>query len=634
MLGFFRNMAATWPARIFFAALALAFIGWGVSGKINLGGSDPSAVAMVGDSRVPAATFDQQYRAAMQRLSQQFPDPSQMPAGLRKQVAEETLNRMIAQTALDDQARHLGLAAPDAAVQASIKSTPAFAGLDGKFDHDKYLQVLHDNNLTPGLFQEIVRGETTKNQLLGAAVVGGTPSDTLVKLAYAYVNEARSVDMVQVPLAGHTPPADPGDTVLQRYYANNPSKYTAPEYRHIRVVVLSPDSIGRSLPLTDVDLRAWYDAHKADFTTEETRALQVITVGAQAPAEKLAAKWNAGASWDDMQAAAKSANATATSLDDTSKAGIPAPELADAAFAAPLNVVTGPVKEPLGYQLVRVTAITPAKHPTFTDMRDTVRTKLGEERAADLIDARAQKLQDLFAGGSRMDEVPADIGAAGAEGTLDAKGNTPDGPPAPLPATGAARTKIIADAFAAKKGETTQFTEGPDHVWYEVLVDNVTPATPRPFATMRAGVLADWQAEQIRHDTESEAARLLATIKGGQTIAAAAWGTGRQVTRSAPIMRTRAPVGVPEQLAQIVFSLKQGEPTMVESPTGYVVATVAEIRHPDPAADKSGMEDIRRQIAASLRDMMANAYATSVMRETRVVPNQQLVNQLTGGPAE
>src|SRR5665213_2306250 len=117
MLGFFRNMAATWPARILFAALALAFIGWGVSGKINLGGSDPSAVAMVGDSRVPAATFDQQYRAAMQRLSQQFPDPSQMPAGLRKQVGEETLNRMIAQTALDDQARHLGVAAPDAAIQ-------------------------------------------------------------------------------------------------------------------------------------------------------------------------------------------------------------------------------------------------------------------------------------------------------------------------------------------------------------------------------------------------------------------------------------------------------------------------------------------------------------------------------------
>jgi peptidyl-prolyl cis-trans isomerase D len=335
-----------------------------------------------------------------------------------------------------------------------------------------------------------------------------------------------------------------------------------------------------------------------------------------------------------MQAAAKSAKATATTLDDTTKAGIPAPELADAAFNAPMDVVTGPVKEPLGYQLVRVTGVTPAKHPSFTDMRDTARTKLGEERAADLIDARAQKLQDLFAGGSRMDEVPADIGASGAEGTLDAQGNKPDGTPAPLPATGAARTKIIADAFAAKKGETTQFTEGPDHVWYEVQVDDVTPAAPRPFATVRAKVLADWQAEQIRHTTETEAARLLSTIKGGQTIAAAAWGTGRQVTRSAPISRNRVPDGVPEQLAQIVFSLKQGEPTMVSSPTGYVVAVLATINHPDPASDKPGMEDVRRGMASTLRDMMINAYAMSVMRETRIVPNEKLVNQLTGGPAD
>jgi peptidyl-prolyl cis-trans isomerase D len=634
MLGFFRTMADTWPARILFVALALAFIGWGVSGKINLSGSDPSAVAMVGDSRVPAATFDQQYRAAMQRLSQQFPDPSQLPPAVRKQVAQETLNRMVAQTALDNQARRLGLAAPDAAVQASITSTPEFAGLDGKFSYDKYLQVLRDNNLTPALFQNIVRGETTKNQLLSAAEAGGTPSDTLTKLAYAYLNETRSLDMVQVPLAGHAAPADPGDTVLQRYYANNTQRYTAPEYRHIRVVVLSPDSIGRSLPLTDVDLRAWYDAHKADFTTEETRSLQVITLGTQDAAEKLAAKWKAGASWDVMQAAAKAANATATTLDDTGKAGIPAPELADAAFAAPLNTVTGPIKEPLGYQLVRVTAITPAKHPSFADMRDTARTKLGEERAADLIDARAQKLQDLFAGGSRMDEVPADIGAAGAQGTLDSKGNTPDGTPAPLPATGAARDKIIADAFAAKKGETTQFAEGPDHVWYEVQVDDVTPAAPRPFATVRASVLADWQAEQVRHATETEAARLLSTIKGGQTIAAAAWGTGRQVTRSEPITRNRAPEGVPEQLAQIVFRLKQGEPTMVSTPTGFVVATVAAITHPDPAADKPGMEDIRHGLSATLRDMLVNAYATSVMRDTRVVPNEKLVDQISGGPAE
>ena len=66
--------------------------------------------------------------------------------------------------------------------------------------------------------------------------------------------------------------------------------------------------------------------------------------------------------------------------------------------------------------MVRVTAITPAKNPTEADLHDKIRETVGTEKAADLIDARAQKLQDLFAGGSHIDEVPADIGAVGVQG--------------------------------------------------------------------------------------------------------------------------------------------------------------------------------------------------------------------------
>jgi len=634
MLGFFRTLTTTWPARIFFFALALAFVGWGVSGKISLGGPDPSSVATVGGVRVSSAMFEQQYHGALQRMAQQYPDPAQLPAGLRREVANQTLTRLVAQQALDNQAQRMGLAAPDAAVQDSITATPEFQGTNGKFDHDHYLAVLRENNLTPAMMQNLTRQDITKNQILQAVVAGGAPSATMTKLIYAYFNETRRADMVQIPFAGRTPPADPGDVVLQRYYSNNMARYTAPEYRRIRAVILSPGTIGRTLPLTDADLHAWYDAHKPDFTSPELRSMQVITLGTEDIATKLANQWKAGASWDAMQAAAKAANATATTLDQTTEEGIPAPELGSAAFAAPLDTVIGPIKELLGYQLVRVTAVIPAKNPSFADERDSARTHLGEERAADLIDARAQKLQDLFAGGNRIDEVPADIGAAGVQGTLDAKGKTPDGTTAPLPATGDARTKIIADAFAAKKGEMTQFTEGPDHVWYALQVDDITPAAPRPFATVRAAVLSDWQTDQIRHSAETEAARLLATVRSGQTLTAAAWGTGRQVVRSAPIPRTRPPADIPAQLAQVLFTLKQGEPTMIETPTGFVVATLADVTHPDPAADKTGMDEVRQGLSRALRDMLIQAYANTVIRDAKVVPNEKLVEQLTAGPAE
>jgi peptidyl-prolyl cis-trans isomerase D len=629
MLGFFRNLAATWPARLLFLALAAAFVVWGVSGKISMGGPDPTSVATVGDARVSAVSFQQQFHETMQRVTQQFPDPTQIPAFYRKQIADQTLQRLVTQQAIDNEAQRMGLVAPDKAVEASITAIPAFQGLTGKFDHDTYLQVLRQNNLTPAAFQDMTRLDIVKDQLLQAVVAGGAPSGTMAKLVYDYFNETRHADMVQVPFAGRTPPAPPVDTVLQRYYANNIAKYTAPEYRHIRMVILSPQTIGRSLPITDADMRTWYDGHKAEFSAPETRSLQVITVGTAQDAQKLAAQWKSGATWDTMQGTAKASGATATTLDNTTVQAIPAPELAQAAFAAPLNEVAGPIKEPLGFQLVRVNAITPAKNPTLADLQETVRDRIGSERAMDLIDARAQKLQDLFAGGNRIDEVPADIGAAGDQGTLDAQGNTRDGTPAPIPATGAARTKIIADAFAAKKGETTQFTEGPDHVWYAVQVDDITPAAPRPFASVRDKVLADWQTEQVHHDAEADAARLLATVKAGQSLAASAWGSGRQVIRSAPVTRTRTPPGVPGNLAPILFTLKVGEPTMLETPSGFMVATLADIVHPDPKADPDGMKQVHDGLARALRDVVVETYAHALLADAHVVPNEALVQQLS-----
>ena len=91
MLGFFRKLAGTWPARIFFIALAAAFVGWGVSSKVNLTGGDANSVATVGGKSIAAQDFNQAFREDMQRVAQRYPDPTQIPAEVRQSVANQTL---------------------------------------------------------------------------------------------------------------------------------------------------------------------------------------------------------------------------------------------------------------------------------------------------------------------------------------------------------------------------------------------------------------------------------------------------------------------------------------------------------------------------------------------------------------
>jgi peptidyl-prolyl cis-trans isomerase D len=634
MLSSLRKMADTWPARILFMILAAAFVGWGVSGKMSMGGVDPTSVANVEGKPIATSAFQAAFRQDMEKIGKRFGDPSQVPPAVRRSVAQQTLARLVTQQALDNEARRLGVVAPDAAVQKAITAMPAFQGVDGSFDHATYLGVLAQNNMTPVLFQTYMQMDIAKNQVLAAVQAGAQPSDMLTRMVYQYLNQGRQADLVSLTFASHAPPAPPADAVLRRYYANNPKQYTAPEYRHIKAVILSAATIGRSLPVSDAEMRSWFTAHKAEFDAPEKRSIQVITAATKTVADQLTALWKTNAAWPAIEAAAKNAGASTAELDDTTKDGVPAPELGAAAFAAALNTVTGPVSEPLGFQVVKVTAITPAKNPSLADLRDIVRQRIGAEKAADLLDARAQKLQDLFAGGSHIDEVPADIGAAGAEGTLDAQGMTPDGVKAPIPAPDAVRAVIIAEAFKTAKGETSQFTEGPDHAWYAVAVDGIIPAAAKPFETVRAQVLADWQAAQIRHDTEAEAAKLVGTVNGGQTIANAAWGSGQMVTRSPVLKRNHPAQGVPAQLNQLIFTLKPGEATMVQSDTGFVVARLAQVVKADPATDPSGLAEVRQGLTRALADDYLMSFATAVREAAQPTVNAKVLEQMTQTPGE
>jgi peptidyl-prolyl cis-trans isomerase D len=628
MLSTLRHFSGTWPARIFFLILGASFASWGIADVVRNLGAGSGAIATVDGHDITPAQFQQEFQIGWRRVIERFPDPSQIPPEMRHSVAQQTLDKLVTQQALADEVKLLALTVPDSAVRQSVFSTQGFQGPDGSFSRPIFLQVLQSNGLTEAGYLDLVRQDLAQNELLGAVQASVAPSKLLTDLVFTYMNEKRQADTVFLPFAGQTPPADPGDQVLRRFYDNNAPRYTAPEYRHIKVVVLSPDTIARGLPLSDADMRAWYTQHQAEFKAPEKRSLQVVTTSTAESAAKIAAEWSGGASWEAIQAAAKAAGASAVGLDDTTRSGVPSPELAKAAFGAALDAVTGPIQEPLGFQLVRVTKIDPARNPSFADLTDTIRQRLGAEKAADLIDARAQKLQDIFAGGAKIDEVPSDLGAAGAEGTLDGQGNTLDGTPAPLPAKGDLRQQIIATAFKTNPGDPIQPTEGAQHAWYAVAVDSVTKPSLKPFDQVRGQVLADWQHDQIRRAQETAAAKLLTLVKSGQSLTNAAWGSGLAVSRTPPLERNRPQDGIPAELIQTIFSLRLGQATMVETNAGFMVASVANIIKPDPKADPSGLEQATKGLTSALRDDAFLSYAQALRTAAKPVVNAQALERL------
>jgi peptidyl-prolyl cis-trans isomerase D len=628
MLSSFRKFAGTWPARILFLVLVAAFGSWGIADVVRNLGAGSGAVATVHGHDITPDEFMQDYDTTLRRYSQQLPDPSQIPAQLKQRIAMQTLEKLVTQQALADQVARLGLAVPDTAVHDAVFAMQDFQGPDGKFSPGMLAQVLSSSHLTEARFIDLMRKDIAQNQLLQSVGAAAEPSKLLTDLVFRYLNEKRTADILTLPFQGQKLPPAPADAVLHRFYDNNPTRYTTPEYRHIKAVILTPETVGHSLDVSDADLHAYFNQHKSDYVTPEKRALEVITAGSAATAQSLADKWKAGATWAQMQDAAKAAGATAVDLPVSTKEQVPSPELANAAFAAPGGTVQGPLAAAFGSQIFLVTNIVNAENPSFDSLRQTLHDKAAAEKALDLIDARGQKFQDLFAGGAKIDEVPADLGAAGAEGTLDAKGNTQEGTPAPIPAPADLRQQIIETAFKTNPNDPITPIEGPDHAWYAVAVDSITKPAREPFDQVRSKVLADWQAEQVRHTQETEAARLVTLVKAGQTLSAAAWGTGLTVTRTPPLARGRPQNGLSAELVQKLFALSKGEATMMQTDTGFVVAQLADIIEPDPKDDQSGLTEARNGLTRALHDDYLTIYATALRQQSNPQIRMNVVESL------
>ena len=81
-------------------------------------------------------------------------------------------------------------------------------------------------------------------------------------------------------------------------------------------------------------------------------------------------------------------------------------------------------------------------------------------------------------------------------------------------------------------------------------------------------------------------------------------------------------------MQQVLFSLKKAEPTMVESPAGFLVATAVEIVAPDPAADPARYEQVRAVETRALAEDMSTVFSEALRLRANPSINQANVDQI------
>ncbi|MBV8459247.1 MAG: peptidylprolyl isomerase, partial [Acetobacteraceae bacterium] len=277
MLTSLRRYLETWPVRIFFGIMVVAFVVWGVGDVVRQIGTT-TYVAKVGGETIGPAQFQESFQRNMALMERQLPPGQDVTPALRRQVADQTLSQMVSQIAIDQELRRLRVVVPDAALRGAVFSMPAFQGANGEFDRAKLDAVLQANGLGEQQFLALMRQQLAAQQLLGAITAGVTVPPPMAKSIFAVEEEKRSALMAEFPVDAEPNPAAPTDAEMKNWYDNHPWAYQVPEYRRVQAGVLAPETLAKALTATDQELQAYYDSHKSEYVTPASRSLQVVVL--------------------------------------------------------------------------------------------------------------------------------------------------------------------------------------------------------------------------------------------------------------------------------------------------------------------------------------------------------------------
>ncbi|GEO41060.1 peptidyl-prolyl cis-trans isomerase D [Skermanella aerolata] len=618
MLQALRSTVGSWIVKILFVLLILSFGVWGI-GDIFRGRTDTTA-AEVGGVKISTVELDNAFRQEVNRLRQMLGgqiDAEQARAlGLVNQTLDQLIQRHLLTLAADD----AGLRVGDPLVLGQLRAEPAFHNLIGQFDPEQFRRVLAANQLTEDAYVQLLRTEIKRTQVVGAVAAGAQAPGALVDDLFRRQAERRIAETVLVPNAAMGDVGTPDDAALTAYHQEKAVRFTAPEFRKLTVGKLTVEDIAKDITVSDEDLHAAYDARAAEFQTPERRTVDQVLVADEATARKIESSVAQGQS---LEEAATAAGAEVLTLNSLAREDL-LPELTGPVFGLQQGGLTAPVQSPLGWHIVRVSGIEAGSTRAFEQVRDTVLADVKRDRAMDTVFESANKVEDALAGGASIEDVAQQFGLRLIEvPAIDASGRKPDGGAvAELPAA----QQVAQAAFGVQQGSATTLTETPDGDYFIARVDAITPATLRPLDTIKAEVIAAWQADQRAQLASGKAGEIEERLKAGSTpqdIAASVPGTVAGVT-PALTRAGRENGGLPPGLVQRLFEMKQGEVATAPTQDGQIVVRLREIQGADPAAADAQVAQVRQgvqqamagDLLAQFTDALRQRYPVSIHQST------------------
>ena len=595
------------------------------------GGSTADTVATVGKDKITQADFDQALRDQQQRARQMMGrnfDPAMFD---NPEVRFAVLDQVVNDHLLIGKARDEKFRVSDAQLRDVIASIPAFQD-GGKFSPERYELYLAGQSTNRLAFEDKVRRDmlaaAVQEPIAAANVVARPSTERFLGL----LEQQREVAIAVVNAEPFLKEAKVDEADVKAFYDKNQAAFQTPELARIEYVILTADALLGGANVDAAEVKKQYESNIAQYSTPEQRTVAHVLVpvkpdaneadraAARKQAEELLAKAKAApAKFGDLAREFSKDPGSAQQGGDlgTFARGTMVKAFEDAAFAAKVGDIVGPVSTEFGWHIIKVNGITPGKVQPFDEVKVQIETDMKRAQAAQKFATAADQFQNLVY--EQADSL------AGAAKALNLKVEaTPFISRAQAQAIGKGNAKFVQTLFAPESIQGKRNTEaieiGPNTLIAARIVE-YKPAAPRPFAEVK---------DELKRQLTQKAASELAQNAGRAKIALLSEGKGDKaagVTFGKPVTlgRNQATPEVPPDAIAKIFQASQDKlPAYVGATSEHGDFAIYRLMSVTTPAnpDKSKVDAASTRLSEQIGREMLTAYLASLKAKADVKINQ------------
>jgi peptidyl-prolyl cis-trans isomerase D len=433
MLDFLRKRKRNWAILFLLGLIIIVFVAF--YGGNQMGDRTSSEVAMINGEPISQREFAAEYQRTVERyremLKGQLTEEMIKGLNLKGNIVETLVQKKL----VLQEAQSLGLMATDDDVAHQLAKVPEFQ-VAGRFNKERYLQLLQANRLQPAQFEEDQRDQITLQRLYSIIVDSVQVSDAEVRERYQLDQEKINLQFVKLSANDFASQVKLTDEDSKKFYDRNTESFKEPLKIQVEYLTYPFEQFAANAQVSAKEIEEYYQNNqKSKFHRPREAKIRYIALAiapSASPEEKKAVLAKAEAIIKEARrgkdfgelAKKDSADPTAAKGGDVGWVvqGQMPPAVDKLIFGIGKGDVSDPVETPGGVQIFKIDDVRAEKNLTLKEATEEITQILKTDQARKAAGQAADNDRVKAQAGTEFTELAQASGIAAKETRLFAAG--------------------------------------------------------------------------------------------------------------------------------------------------------------------------------------------------------------------